>query len=683
MNPNDPTTTPQSYSQQGSGIPGPNPLASPVPLPQNSIQPDVNTLGTTPSSYAPYQSPVPPMPPMPPLPTQPNSSVNNNVQSTVSNPIINGQPYLPTSTPPAMPTSDFSYTTPAPNVPAGPSPTIPLPSAPMPSSPVADDAKLANTRLEVIEHLKKANNVLVTVSKNPSVDQLSAAIAITLVLNKLNKHATAVYSGKTPSTLEFLQPEKTIEKNTDSLRDFIISLDKAKADKLRYKVEDQFVKIFITPYHTSINEADLEFSQGDFNVDVVLAIGVHQRDELDQAIVAHGRILHDSVTVSVNNNRPAEIGNLNWFQADASSLSEMLVGLIEPLQGDKALLDNQIATSFLTGVVSETDRFSNNKTTPRTMNVAATLMKAGANQQLVATKLKEPEPLPEEDLDRVKLDNIAKDKSGEASKAPVPTPSKDGSLEIEHKPAEAPNKSTKTLEEIEKENHGKDNSGESDEFSSLAKIHIDDKGGLHAAGEEPKAETSAESTDPTPPKPPSNMILEKPTISGDMSSVTREEPSAPAIPAVDTPAQDTTSSINKAKTIEPIAKDDMLGSASPDTLSDIEAAVNSPHLVKVDEVSESNTEAARAAVETAKTFDNSQRLEPISALNAQPVDIDTGHASDNVTSTEAKPAGDLTTEEVFPPQLVGPDKGPGPDPTASSSESPGAPPPVPPPIIPV
>ena len=41
--------------------------------------------------------------------------------------------------------------------------------------------------------------------------------------------------------------EKTIEKNTDSLRDFIIALDKSKADKLRYKVEDKFVKIFITP----------------------------------------------------------------------------------------------------------------------------------------------------------------------------------------------------------------------------------------------------------------------------------------------------------------------------------------------------------------------------------------------------------------------------------------------------
>src|SRR5436190_267393 len=141
-----------------------------------------------------------------------------------------------------------------------------------------------NLKEQIAQRIKEANNVLVTVSNNPSVDQLSSAIGLTLLLNKMGKHATAVFSGQVPSILEFLEPEKTLEKNTDSLRDFIIALDKAKADKLRYKVEDKLVKIFITPYHSSISEKDLEFSQGDFNVDLVMALGVHKKEELDQAI---------------------------------------------------------------------------------------------------------------------------------------------------------------------------------------------------------------------------------------------------------------------------------------------------------------------------------------------------------------------------------------------------------------
>jgi hypothetical protein len=253
------------------------------------------------------------------------------------------------------------------------------------------------TKNQIVERLKQANNVLVTVSNNPTVDQLAACVGLTLLLNKLGKHATAVFSGEVPSTLEFLQPEYTIEKNTDSLRDFIISLDKEKADKLRYKVEDKLVRIFITPYRTSIGEQDLIFSQGDFNVDVVLALGVHEREELDQAIVAHGRILHDATVVSVNTGPGANVGSIHWENEKASSLSEMVVGLGTSLKKD--ILDAQMATAFLTGIVAETNRFSNDKTTSDTMNVSAKLMGAGANQQLVATKLQEAANQPEEPQD--------------------------------------------------------------------------------------------------------------------------------------------------------------------------------------------------------------------------------------------------------------------------------------------
>lgn len=239
---------------------------------------------------------------------------------------------------------------------------------------------------QVTERIRTASNVLVTVKSNPSVDELAATIGLTLMLNKLGKHTTAVFSGEVPSTLEFLKPEETLETNTDSLRDFIVSLDKSKADKLRYKVEENVVKIFITPYKTSISQDDLEFTQGDFNVDVVLALGVTQREELDKAITSHGRILHDATVVTVTAGQDySELGQINWQEQGASSLSEMLVSISEALQS--GLIDEQIATAFLTGIVSETERFSNTKTSPKVMTMSAQLMAAGANQQLIANEL--------------------------------------------------------------------------------------------------------------------------------------------------------------------------------------------------------------------------------------------------------------------------------------------------------
>lgn len=284
---------------------------------------------------------------------------------------------------------------------------------------------------QLVAKLKEAQNVLVTVSKNPSVDQLSAAIGLTLALNKLDKHATAVYSGETPSTLEFLRPEETLEATTDSLRDFIISLDKSKADKLRYKVEDEVVRIFITPYHTAISEKDLEYSQGDFNVDIVVALGVHEQQDLDDAIQAHGRILHDATVATLSTGGQSELGAINVVDTAASSLAEMAAVIVDALSKDA--LDEQIATAFLTGIVSMTDRFGNDRTTPQTMSVSSKLMAAGANQQLVAAELTAPEEKASEtdDQPEVPSSEVAEETTEEPAKQPEP-----GTLEIHHEPGE-------------------------------------------------------------------------------------------------------------------------------------------------------------------------------------------------------------------------------------------------------
>jgi len=247
-----------------------------------------------------------------------------------------------------------------------------------------------NTKQQIVEKIKSSSNILVTVSTNPSVDELSAALGLTILLNKMKKHATAVFSGSIPPAITFLDPEKTFENTVDSLRDFIIALDKEKADHLRYKVEGDVVKIFITPYRTTITGDDLEFSQGDYNVELVLALGVKDRDDLDTALAAHGRILHDATVVTMGNgDAKSELGSIDWHEQNTSSLSEMLVTLSDSLKATTPLLDEQIATAFLTGIVAATDRFSNNRTSSKAMTVAAQLMSAGANQQLIASKLEE------------------------------------------------------------------------------------------------------------------------------------------------------------------------------------------------------------------------------------------------------------------------------------------------------
>lgn len=295
-----------------------------------------------------------------------------------------------------------------------------------------------NPKAQIVDVIKSSTNILVTVSHNPSVDALSAALGFSLMLNKMDKHATAVFSGAIPPAISFLEPEKTFEGTVSSLRDFIIALDKEKADRLRYKVEGDVVRIYITPYKTTITQKDLEFSEGDFNVDLVIALGVNKQADLDRAITAHGRILHDATVVTVNlDDAKASVGTVDWYDTRASSLCEMLMSLSEALQSN--LLDEQISTALLTGIVAATDRFSNEQTSPRVMTMSAQLMAAGANQQLIAEKLEAgsavtPAPVVARDGTTHLEEGTSARVSAMEPEEPVtpPPPPTDGEMHVQH-----------------------------------------------------------------------------------------------------------------------------------------------------------------------------------------------------------------------------------------------------------
>lgn len=241
---------------------------------------------------------------------------------------------------------------------------------------------------QVAERVRTCDNVLVALSKDPSVDELSAALGLTFILDRMGKHATAIFSGAVPNAIEFLEPEKTFETNTNSLQDFIIALDKEKADHLRYKIDGDYVKVFITPYKTTIEEKDMEFSHGDYNVDLVIALNVASSNDLDSALTEYGRIMHDASSINISANVPGKFGDLEWGDPAASSISEMVYKLSEALkEKDKDNVDKSTATALLAGIVSATNRFSNERTTPETMAVASKLMAAGADQQLISSSI--------------------------------------------------------------------------------------------------------------------------------------------------------------------------------------------------------------------------------------------------------------------------------------------------------
>jgi hypothetical protein len=249
--------------------------------------------------------------------------------------------------------------------------------------------------------------------------------------------------------------------------------------------------------------------------------------------------------------------------------------------------------------VAETERFSNSKTTSNTMAASAKLMAAGANQQLIATKLQEP-PSPEEPEEESSEDDTKPpapdDDPGEGGDE-----NPDGSLQIDHDEEDLPAPQPDP---------------------AIDNVDIDEQGNLKPLEDDKadKDDRALEYEDVSPP----------PEIGHDSG------PAAPENPG------DLEDWIQKA----PAATSDSPSvPAEPPTLAQIEEEVGSPHtdVAKAPEPVEAvQNEApvepaqpggdkpdvgdARDAVQAAITDTPPEApLEPIAALNAQPVDLDLGH----------------------------------------------------------
>ena len=258
--------------------------------------------------------------------------------------------------------------------------------------PALDD--ISNITNRVVEKIKASENILIALSKNPNIDEISAALGLAMILDTMRKHVTAIFSGQVPNVLQFLKPEETFEKTTNSLQDFIIALSKDKVDHISYKIEGDFVKVYVTPYKATIGQADLSMSHGDYNVDLVICFNVISGDEIDPALSEYGRIMHDATAINLTVDTPGRFAELEWQDSNVSSISEMIVGLADRL--GLASFSEQVATALLTGIVASTDHFSNPRTSSNTMSIASKLMSFGANQQLISSQIMEKIKTPEE-----------------------------------------------------------------------------------------------------------------------------------------------------------------------------------------------------------------------------------------------------------------------------------------------
>lgn len=239
---------------------------------------------------------------------------------------------------------------------------------------------------QISELLRRGSNFIVMTPRDPTVDQAAAVLGLTSLLGKINKNAQGVASGRVPRELDWL-PSYTLASKPEAQRDFVITLDtsKTEADKLKYTTEGKRLKVYITPFNGNFTKDDVSFDYGDYHVDAVVTLGIEDPKQLMNILTADKDLVAKARVVTINNKGGAKDGHtLSWYE-DASSLSEMVMSMSEAL--GSGILDKEIATVLLTGIIAATEHFQAPNTTPKVMTMAAQLMAAGADQVRIMQQL--------------------------------------------------------------------------------------------------------------------------------------------------------------------------------------------------------------------------------------------------------------------------------------------------------
>jgi len=246
---------------------------------------------------------------------------------------------------------------------------------------------MLNSEEDFKKIIEKSKEILI-ISPENSIDVKVSSFALVYLLEKIDKNVT-LFSSKTDSyKISFLpKPIKTIN-NLNGFRDFqlIFNTERNKIVKTRTEEKEKEYIIHITPEKGAINPKDFSFIPAKFKFDLIIILGSPALENLGKIYFSNTDLFFEVPKINIDYNPQNEnYGQVNIIEETASSVGEIITELIFNNYSD--LMDKRIAQSLLTGIISATESFQIPTTSPKSMNLAAQLMKQEADQPTIVRYL--------------------------------------------------------------------------------------------------------------------------------------------------------------------------------------------------------------------------------------------------------------------------------------------------------
>lgn len=245
---------------------------------------------------------------------------------------------------------------------------------------------------QIASTLERSSQILIAFKKDHSADTVASALALKLVLEKMNKHVDIVSdSFVLENTYAFLPQSQTIHTTLTGLQQFKISIDTKKTPlkDISYKQEGDMVHIILTPKQGTVSSDHIATHQGAYRYDLIITVDTEDLESLGSVFQEHPDFFYNTTIINFDHKpENEEFGQINHVDPNATSTAEVLFHSIEELQKQhEKLLDEHIAQCLLCGIIAKTHSFKSAKVTPATLHIASRLMKAGADRTAIVKHL--------------------------------------------------------------------------------------------------------------------------------------------------------------------------------------------------------------------------------------------------------------------------------------------------------
>ncbi len=248
---------------------------------------------------------------------------------------------------------------------------------------------------QIFEQFKKAGKILIVLPENLSTDALSSALALRLFLLKQQKEVTVACSGLIPPQLKFLPGVDMVENHLAQGKSLVVSINTAekKLEEISYQKTPNSVQIYLKSQTDEFDEKDVNFSKEAAPLDLIIALAGKSLESFGKIFEQATDRFFETPKINIDSQASNEYyGAINLVDITATSVSEILADLFQKYE--EQLIDEDIATCLLSGIIEKTASFQHVQTTPRAFLKASELVALGGRQQEVVKNIFKTKSLP-------------------------------------------------------------------------------------------------------------------------------------------------------------------------------------------------------------------------------------------------------------------------------------------------